>query len=89
MPSAVNIRQDPFECTPSIRGKSSNSSAFGYGNDFFAREWWRFVLVQQYVGKLPMTAIGYPPMRDLTSFNLDSVKKVEEMIKNRRVSAKV
>jgi arylsulfatase len=83
-PSMVNIRQDPFERTPSIRGESPNIGAFGYGNDFFAREFWRFVMVQQYVGKLALTAVDYPPMQDPASFNLDAVKKkVEEMIKNR------
>ena len=51
MPGMVNIRQDPFERTPMIRGESPNTGAFGYGNDFFAREFWRFVLVQQYVGE--------------------------------------
>ena len=67
-----------------IRGESPNTGAFGYGNDFFAREFWRFVLVQQYVGKLAQTAIEYPPMQDPASFNLEAVKKkVEEMIKNR------
>jgi arylsulfatase A-like enzyme len=84
MPSMVNIRQDPFERTPFIRGESSNVGAFGYGNDFFAREFWRFVLVQQYVGKLALTAIDYPPMQDPASFNLEAVKKkIEEMSKNR------
>jgi arylsulfatase A-like enzyme len=84
MPSMVNIRQDPFERTPFIRGESSNVGAFGYGNDFFAREFWRFVLVQQYVGKLALTAIDYPPMQDPASFNLEAVKKkIEEMTKNR------
>jgi Response regulator receiver domain len=84
MPSMVNIRQDPFERTPYIRGESSNTGAFGYGNDFFAREFWRFVLVQQFVEKLALTAVDYPPMQDPASFNLDTVKKkVEEMIKNR------
>src|SRR5262245_5292399 len=82
MPVMVNIRQDPFERTPSIRGESPNESAFGYGNDFYAREFWRFVMVQQYVAKLAMTAIDYPPMQDPASFNLDEVKKkVEAMIK--------
>ena len=52
MPSMVNIRQDPFERTPCIRGESSNTGALGYVNDFFAREFWRFVMVQQYVAKL-------------------------------------
>jgi len=84
MPGMVNIRQDPFERTPNIRGESPNTGAFGYGNDFFAREFWRFVMVQQYVTKLAETAINYPPMQDPASFNLEAVKrKVEEMIKNR------
>jgi arylsulfatase A-like enzyme len=84
MPSMVNIRQDPFERTPFIRGESSNSGAFGYGNDFFAREFWRFVLVQEYVGKLAQTAIEYPPMQAPASFNLEAVKqKIEESVKNR------
>ncbi|MFZ0402625.1 MAG: arylsulfatase [Pseudolabrys sp.] len=84
MPVMVNIRQDPFERTPNIRGQSPNTGSFGYGNDFFAREFWRFVMVQQYVGKLAETAINYPPMQAPASFNLQAVKaKVEEMIKNR------
>ena len=74
----------PFERTPFIRGESPNAGAFGYGNDFFAREFWRFVLVQEYVGKLALTAIEYPPMQDPASFNLESVKKkIEEMVKHR------
>jgi arylsulfatase len=82
LPVMVNIRQDPFERTPSIRGQSPNNSAFGYGNDFYAREFWRFVLVQQYVAKLAETAINYPPMQSPASFNLDAVKqKIQEAIK--------
>jgi arylsulfatase A-like enzyme len=84
MPGMVNIRQDPFERTPNIRSESPNTGAWGYGNDFFAREFWRFVMVQQYVAKLAETAINYPPMQDPASFNLEAVKKkVEEMMKNR------
>ena len=75
MPTLINIRQDPFERTPSIRGESPNEGSFGYGNDFFAREFWRFVVVQQLVGKLAMTALEYPPMQDPATFNLDEVKK--------------
>jgi arylsulfatase A-like enzyme len=83
MPTMVNIRQDPFERTPSIRGESFNTGAGGYTNDFFAREFWRFVLVQQYVAKLALTAVDYPPMQDPASFNLEAVKKkIEEMIKH-------
>ena len=84
MPTMVNIRQDPFERTPSIGGQSLNDLGGGYMNDFFAREFWRFVHVQQDVAKLAMTAIDYPPMQDPASFNLDAVKKqVEAAIKNK------
>ena len=83
MPGMVNIRQDPFERTPSIRSESPNTGAFGYGNDFYAREFWRFVLVQQYVEKLALTAVDYPPMQDPASFNLEAVKrKIQEMAKH-------
>ena len=52
---------------------------------FLAREFWRFVLVQQAVAELAMTAIDYPPMQDPASFNLDAVKKqIDEMIKGPR-----
>ena len=51
-------------------------------NDFYAREFWRFVLVQQTVGALAKTAIDYPPMQAPASFNLEAVKaQVDEMIK--------
>jgi len=52
----VNIRQDPFERFPMIAGESALTGAFGYGNDFYAREFWRFVLVQQRVADLAKTA---------------------------------
>jgi arylsulfatase len=82
MPIMINIRQDPFERTPNLRGESLNDLGGGYMNDFYAREFWRFVMVQQYVAKLALTAIDYPPMQDPASFNLDEVKKkVEAMIK--------
>ena len=53
MPTIVNLRQDPFERTPSIRGESLNDMGGGYMNDFDAREFWRFVVVQQTVAKSP------------------------------------
>jgi arylsulfatase A-like enzyme len=82
MPGMVNLRQDPFERTPSINGESLNDLGGGYMNDFYAREFWRFVLVQQRVAELAKTAIDYPPMQDPASFNLDAVKKqIDEMIK--------
>ena len=57
MPTIVNLRQDPFERTPSIRGETLNNMGGGYMNDFYAREFWRFVLVQQEVAELAQTAI--------------------------------
>ena len=65
-----------------IRGETPLNGAFGYGNDFFAREFWRFVNVQQEVAKLAQTAIEYPPMQEPASFNLEAVKRqIQQMIK--------
>jgi arylsulfatase A-like enzyme len=83
MPLIYNIRQDPFERTPSLRGESLNDLGGGYMNDFYAREFWRFVLVQDYVAKLAQTAIDFPPMQAPASFNLEAVKrKIDEMQKH-------
>ena len=82
MPTITNLRQDPFERTSSIRGETLNNMGGGYMNDFMAREFWRFVLVQQEVGKLAMTAIDYPPMQAPASFNLEAVKaQIDDMMK--------
>jgi arylsulfatase A-like enzyme len=82
MPTIVNIRQDPFERTPSIRGENLNEMGGGYMNEFYAREFWRFVLVQQYVGKMALTAVDYPPMQDPATFNLSAIKaKITELMK--------
>src|SRR5262245_42167317 len=82
MPALVNLRQDPFERYPMIAGETPLTGAFGYGNEFYAREFWRFVEVQQKVAALATTAIDYPPMQDPASFNLDAVKKkIEEAIR--------
>ncbi|WP_441491293.1 arylsulfatase [Bosea sp. 2RAB26] len=84
MPTMVNIRQDPFERTPSIGGQSLNDLGGGYMNDFYAREFWRFVSVQDEVAKLARTAIDYPPMQDPASFNLEAVKRqIDQAIKNK------
>jgi arylsulfatase len=85
MPTIVNIRQDPFERTPSIRGENLNSMGGGYMNDFYAREFWRFVRVQQFVGKLASTAVEFPPMQAPASFNLEAIKaKIDEAIKQQQ-----
>ena len=82
MPTIINIRQDPFERTPSIRSENMNNLGGGYMNEFMAREFWRFVLVQKTVGELAQTAIEFPPMQAPASFNIQAIKeKVEEAIK--------
>ena len=82
MPTITNLRQDPFERTSDLRGESLNNMGGGYMNDFMAREFWRFVMVQKAVGKLAMTAVDYPPMQAPATFNLQAVKaQVEEMMK--------
>jgi arylsulfatase A-like enzyme len=85
MPTIVNIRQDPFERTVSIRGETLNNLGGGYMNEFYAREFWRFVIVQQAVASLAKTAIEFPPMQAPASFNLEAVKKeIEEKLKEQQ-----
>jgi arylsulfatase len=82
MPTIINLRQDPFERTPSIRGETLNDLGGGYMNDFMAREFWRFVQVQQTVAAAAQSFVEFPPMQQAASFNLENVKKrVEEMMK--------
>lgn len=82
MPTIVDLRQDPFERTPSIRGETLNEMGGGYMNEFYAREFWRFVVVQKAVAQLAATAVEYPPMQAPASFNLAAVQaQVQEMIK--------
>jgi arylsulfatase A-like enzyme len=83
IPLIVNLRQDPFERTPSIRSESMNDLGGGYMNDFMGREFWRFVMVQETVAKLAQTAIDYPPMQSPASFNLAAVKeKIDATMKS-------
>jgi arylsulfatase len=83
MPTIVNLRQDPFERTPSIRGQSLNDQGGGYMNDFMAREFWRFVQVQQTVAAAAQSFIEYPPMQQAASFNLAAVKeRIEQVMKS-------
>jgi arylsulfatase A-like enzyme len=72
MPILTNLRLDPYERT----GWASDGAAKGSMQyfDWFRYEFWRFVFVQQQVGKLAQTAIDYPPMQRGASFNLDALK---------------
>jgi arylsulfatase len=68
-PKLYNLRLDPFERMGFGPGESFMSF-----KDFYGRNFWRFVFLQQEVGKLAKTAIEYPPMQAAASFNLDAVK---------------
>jgi arylsulfatase A-like enzyme len=79
MPKIYNIRQDPFERTPTLNFLEGAPAWF---NEFFGREAFRFVFVQQVVLELGETAINFPPMQDPASFNLTVVKaKIQAAIK--------
>ena len=42
--------------------------------DWFKYQFWRFVFVQQLMGKEIQTFLDYPPMQRGASFNLDALK---------------
>jgi arylsulfatase len=66
-PILVNLRLDPFE-----RSGLTGSLAF---YNWYAYEFWRFVLVQQEIAKAAQTIIDYPPMQKGASFNLEALKQ--------------
>jgi len=72
MPILTNLRLDPYERT-GWAGDGAAKGSMQYW-DWFKYEFWRFVFVQQEVGKLAKTAIDYPPMQKGASFNLDALK---------------
>jgi arylsulfatase A-like enzyme len=77
-PILVNLRLDPFERTGMFNGKDGGSIAY---YNWFAYQFWRFVLVQQEVAKVAQTAIEFPPMQKGASFNLEAVKaQIEKAI---------
>jgi arylsulfatase A-like enzyme len=72
VPYITNLRLDPFERTgwPNNGTKEGGQQYF----DWFKYQFWRFVFVQQVMGKALQTFIDYPPMQRGASFNLDAVK---------------
>ncbi|HEY4932898.1 MAG TPA: arylsulfatase [Terriglobales bacterium] len=72
VPYITNLRLDPFERTgwPNNGTKDGAQQYF----DWFKYEFWRFVFVQQLMGKELQTFLDYPPMQRGASFNLDAVK---------------
>jgi len=72
VPILVNLRLDPFERTawPDSGTKEGGQAYF----EWFKYEFWRFVFVQQVMGKELQTFLDYTPMQRGASFNLDAVK---------------
>ncbi|HEY6485777.1 MAG TPA: arylsulfatase [Candidatus Cybelea sp.] len=66
-PFLTNLRLDPFE-------RTGITGSLNYYH-FFAYQFWRFVLVQEVVGKAAESAIEFPPMQKGASFNLEAVKE--------------
>jgi len=65
-PILCNLRLDPFE-------RTGIGGSLAYYN-WFAYEFWRFVLVQEVVGKGAQSFIEFPPMQKGASFNMEAVK---------------
>src|SRR6202163_2767387 len=72
VPYITHLRLDPFERTgwPNNGTKDGAQQYF----DWFKFQFWRFVFVQQLMGKELKTFLDYPPMQRGASFNLDAVK---------------
>jgi len=72
VPYLIDLRLDPFERTgwPNDGTKDGAQEYFSW----FQYEFWRFVFVQQLMGKEIQTFLDYPPMQRGASFNLDALK---------------
>ena len=66
-PILTNLRLDPFE-------RTGLTGSLAYYN-WFAYQFWRFVLVQEVVAKAAETFIEFPPMQKGASFNMEQVKE--------------
>jgi arylsulfatase len=80
-PILTNLRLDPFERTGMPQG-ASGSMNFA---EWYTYEFWRFVFVQQEVGKFAQSFVDFPPMQAAASFNMEAVKQqIEAAIKARQ-----
>ncbi len=72
VPYITNLRLDPFERAgwPNNGTKEGAQQYF----DWFKYQFWRFVFVQEVVGKELQTFLDFPPMQRGASFNLDAIK---------------
>lgn len=73
-PILVNLRVDPLE-------RTGMAGSFQYA-DWMQFQFWRYVFVQDVVGKFAQTFIEFPPMQKSASFNLEAIKaQMEETAK--------
>jgi arylsulfatase A-like enzyme len=73
VPTIINLRLDPFERMGFPEDMTKQGSLMYFG-DYYMYEFWRFVFVQQVVGKELQTFLEFPPMQKGASFNLDAIK---------------
>jgi len=65
-PILTNLRLDPYERT-NIAGSMEYAQWFKY-------QFWRFVFVQDVMGKFAESFIEFPPMQTPASFNMGALK---------------
>jgi arylsulfatase len=73
VPTITNLRLDPFERMDFPVDMTKQGSLM-YMGDFYMYNFWRFVFVQQVVGRELQTFLEFPPMQRGASFNLDAIK---------------
>jgi hypothetical protein len=73
VPVITNLRLDPYEKMGFPEELTKNGSLMFFG-DWYMYQFWRFVFVQQVMGKEIQTFLDFPPMQRGASFNLDALK---------------
>jgi arylsulfatase A-like enzyme len=73
VPTIINLRLDPYERMGFPEDLTKNGSLMFFG-DWYMYQFWRFVFVQQVMGKEIQTFLEFPPMQRGASFNLDALK---------------
>jgi arylsulfatase A-like enzyme len=73
VPTIINLRLDPYERMGFPEDMTKNGSLMFFG-DWYMYQFWRFVFVQQVMGREIQTFLEFPPMQRGASFNLDALK---------------
>jgi arylsulfatase A-like enzyme len=73
VPMITNLRLDPYEKLGFPEDLTRNGSLLFF-SDWYMYQFWRFVFVQQAMGKEIQTFLEFPPMQRGASFNLDALK---------------